>query len=53
MYLTGLEHLPEKELLRKKQIVKAGGEVVSCEHNGPIDYLVTGLIYDVNKEISM
>ena len=53
LYLTGLEHFPEKELVRNNQIVKAGGEVVSCEHNGPIDYLVTGLIYDVNKEISM
>ena len=52
LYLTGLES-EKKEIELVNRIGKAGGEVVSNEHNGPIDYLVTGLIYDVNKQISM
>ena len=31
-------------------IVEAGGEVVSMEFTQPIDFLVTGLVYDPDKK---
>ena len=51
LYLTGLEI--EKEIELVNRIGKAGGEVVCSEYNLAIDYLVTGTVYDVNKQICM
>ena len=51
LYLTGLESEQEADCV--EWVTEAGGEVVSMEETGQIDYLITGLCYCPKKKLSM
>ena len=51
LYLTGVESEKDAEL--NEWINEAGGEVMSMEYEGPIDYLITGLTFDPMKTFKM
>ena len=49
--MTGVESEKDAEL--NEWINEAGGEVMSMEYEGPIDYLITGLTFDPMKTFKM
>ncbi len=48
LYLSGVESEQESDLV--DWINEAGGEVVSMQEAGEIDYLITGLVFDPSKK---